>query len=780
MKKSFFVQILIGTFVSAGITLFLFLTNYTPVGKDIFGHLYKAEILYDNIKQFNLYPLYTTEWYNGIQLFRYWPIFTYYVLALITLLTGNVFFSYYIFAGLTFFLGYLGWILIGKREQKGFFVAIGLVYWFLPDNIRVFFFEGNLSRVMILAMLPIFLYFYTDLIERKKSFIATTLLVALFTATHFMLAAMCAIIFVIYGFFKGIKYKTQFYGFYSFVCGFLIAGILLLPGLSGGLVSDSSSAAVETIADWSQPLLQSVNPFNRMATKCSFGLGMLVLCIAGIVIATKSKAEKNGLVTGLVFFILSDSVFTIVFKQMPLSQVFWMTRFVQMCYVLILYDFGRLNFKPYRNYLILAVVIADILPSLPYLTLKDELTEQEEDYLLWEAVEHTDNRLGLVDESEFGSYPAYFVLKEKIPYIEGWAIQGAATSENIISITEAVKKGYYRYAFDQLLNLGADTVIIKKEFIRDMNGILSVAGEYDYELVKENEHAILLDLKDVTGTFGVVSTYRNLAIGSSSIYASYRYPSFQQGKSDNLSDYTYEELVQYKKIYLSNFTYDDEEEAQDLINRLADAGVEIYVDATHMPINVLSISEFLGVESRFISIYDFQELKYKDQTVEISIPYEWYTTYLVIADGKEAVCQTYEYGSQKLNYIVQRGNVTFIGFNLVYLNYEEDILELGGILDDIFHIEEADRMVVTRTVPIQIAYGRNKITIQTPEKVNTTIAFQDNFKSDRTLLSENNLLIAEEGSTKITIVYKHFLIGLLCTLLGYAGMLMVYWKINVQ
>lgn len=780
MKKKFFVQILIGMFVSAGITLFLFWTDFTPVGKDIFGHLYKAEILYDNIKQFNFYPLYTTEWYNGIQLFRYWPVFTYYVLAFITVLTKDVFVSYYIYAGLTFFLGYLGWILIGKREQKSFFVAIGLVYWFLPDNLRVFFLEGNLSRVMIMAMLPIFLYFYTNLIEKKKNFIVTTLLVALLTATHFMLAAMCAIIFVIYGFFKGIKNNTQFYGFYSFVCGFLIAGILLIPGLSGGLVSDTSSAAVETIADWSQPLLLSVSPFNRMATKCSFGLGMLVLCIAGIVMASRSKAEKSGLITGLVFFVLSDSMFTIVFKQMPMSQVFWMARFVQMSYVLILYDFGRLDFKQYRNYLILAVVIADILPSLSYFMLKDDLTGQEEKYLLREAVELTDNRLGLVDESEFGSYPAYFVLKEKIPYIEGWAIQGAATSENIVSITEAVKKGYYRYAFDQLLSLGADTVIIKKEFIKDMEGILSIAEEYGYEFITENEDAILLDLRDVTGTFGVVSEYRNLAIGSSSIYISYQYPSFKQGESDNLLDYTFEELVSYQKIYLSNFTYDDEEKAQDLINRLADAGVEIYIDATHMPVNVLSISEFLGVESRFISIYDFKELRYKDQTVKISIPYEWYTTYLVVKEDEDAVCQTYDYGSQKLNYIVQKGNVTFIGFNLIYLNYEEDSIELGGILDDIFHIEEEDRVVLKRITPIQISYGRNRIFIQASERVNTTIAFQDNFQSDQTIESENNLLVVENGRTVITIVYKHFLIGLLCSLIGYATMLLAYWKINVR
>ena len=163
-KSKLSLQILTGILIGAGIGLFLALREFTPVGNDIFGHLYKAEILYDNLKAGNFYPLYTTEWYNGIQLFRYWPIFTYYILALIQFLTKDVVLAYYVFAGLTFFISYLGFVMIGRREGKSFFVVLGVLYWFLPDNLRVFFGEGNLSRVMIYAMLPLFFYFYTNLL----------------------------------------------------------------------------------------------------------------------------------------------------------------------------------------------------------------------------------------------------------------------------------------------------------------------------------------------------------------------------------------------------------------------------------------------------------------------------------------------------------------------------------------------------------------------------------------------------------------------------------------
>ena len=117
-KHILIMEITIGIVIGAAITLFLALTHFTPVGNDIFGHLYKAEVLYDNIREFNFYPLYTTEWYNGIQLFRYWPIFTYYVLALINFATHDIFSAYYVFAGLSFFLAYMGFVMIGRREGK--------------------------------------------------------------------------------------------------------------------------------------------------------------------------------------------------------------------------------------------------------------------------------------------------------------------------------------------------------------------------------------------------------------------------------------------------------------------------------------------------------------------------------------------------------------------------------------------------------------------------------------------------------------------------------------
>ena len=69
---------------------------------------------------------------------------------------------------------------------------------------------------------------------------------------------------------------------------------------------------------------------------------------------------------------------------------------------------------------------------MAFWSVKSDLKHQENVYLLESAVAITQNRMGLVDESSFGSYPSYYVLEKDIPYIQGWAIQGAGTSENII------------------------------------------------------------------------------------------------------------------------------------------------------------------------------------------------------------------------------------------------------------------------------------------------------------------------------------------------------------
>lgn len=77
--------------IISAITLLLFATyllllyvnrnGQAPWGSDAFGHLFKADLLYNSIKNGDYFPLYTKLWYNGIQPFRYWAPLPYYFVA---------------------------------------------------------------------------------------------------------------------------------------------------------------------------------------------------------------------------------------------------------------------------------------------------------------------------------------------------------------------------------------------------------------------------------------------------------------------------------------------------------------------------------------------------------------------------------------------------------------------------------------------------------------------------------------------------------------------------
>ena len=87
----------------------------------------------------------------------------------------------------------------------------------------------------------------------------------------------------------------------------------------------------------------------------------------------------------------------------------------------------------------------------------------------------------------------------------------------------------------------------------------------------ENENGYLYKL-GYHGTFGTISSYNNIAIGSTSDYISFIYPDFKKGKSININDYSYEELKNYKRIYLSGFTYSNRNEAEKMIDKLGRSG----------------------------------------------------------------------------------------------------------------------------------------------------------------------------------------------------------------
>lgn len=776
MKKiKYSIWLSLGFVISLILFGYLFLVHFVPTGNDIYGHLYKMNTLYDHIKEGDWYPLFVKDWYNGIQLFRYWPILTYYVMAFFKIFGEDTYVTYYLFLSFTFFLSFFGWFLIGVREKKDIYFLFGLLYWFLPDNIRVTFGEGNLARLFLFSLLPLFFYFFTNVLEYKKQFLFAVLMVILLTMTHFMLAAMCAVIFCIYGFFVGLRKKTWYHGFLVFISGFLLSGILLIPGVTGGVVSDNNAASINTMKDWSQSLLLSLS-FQRTGTICSFGLCLFVICLYAIFF----KKQKIGLCIGLLFFLLTDTIFIDFFIQLPLSQVWWMARFVQMCYVLILYDLGKAEWKKGIPVLLFFLVLfLDISPSYSYLIPKEE--PDMSPYLLEEAVKETDSRLALIDESMLGSYPSFYITERGCDYVQGWAIQGAGNKNVIINCTEAMEQGYYEYAFQRLLEMGCDTVVVYKGILYDLNetAFRDAYVEYGYELRKENDSVYLLHLKDTpsSDTFGTNYTYDNLAIGSSSSYICYLYPGFQKGTSNDISDYDMEELVKYKKIFLSGFQCKDKATLEKFLNGLNKRGVKVYVDMNSILNNDLFTEELLGVQCRYTTLMDEATVFRRKIPYHVMIPYEWFATYLY-SEKDDFVMYSFDTMSESLNYMAVKENINLLGLNIPYLYLETKQLTVKELLDDIFEIEASDYHIQKEVVPLSVSYEKDKISVQSPKDVTTSIAWQDIFQND-TIENHAGFLKVKEGNTVMTFCYPEWKKGILVSVIGIL-LLLICLKKNVR
>ncbi len=789
---------------------YLYVNSIYPdsVDTDTFGHLFKSNYLYHSLKEGTWYPVYTEYWYNGMELFRYWPPLSYYALSLLQFLTdGDVLNAFYLFAGLVYLINMAGWLLIGKSESRlGMAFLVGNLYFFCPDNIRIFMAEGNVPRIFINALLPFAFYCVWECLHYKrwKKLIGLAVITFVITISHYMIAAMtgisififCAVYCMINKEWKGIVYITIDLG-----CAYLASGILLLPGLTGGgLASQNSEASVATINQWAQEALKSLNPFFRdgegYIRSFYFGVVIFVIVLLGIVAANKKTGP--GFITTLFIFVCTTTSAASVVRMLPMSQVFWMQRFVPMA--MCIFFLTLLMWKKLKRHVLILFSLAMIADgAMTFFMLAEvreepvvELVEQDmSQYLLAEAVELTENRLGILDNSAWGAVPSWYLSKnmdeDSVQYSFGWAYQGAQTLNNIVSINEAAQGSFFEYVFDRLLELGDDTVLVDKKMIAEMDiALLKRAAEkIGYTLYEENARVLLYHFDGVEGTFGVIKEYRNLAIGEHAQVFCYIYPQFGYGESSCLDEYSVEELLQYDKIYLSGFTYNDKEAAEDLLKAVADHGVQIYIDMQHIPENkLIGKSEFLGVYAQYVAFTEKFPVLSTNNGSQFKLDFKkagydaWNTVYL--SGASENIKRAYYDDITRLTYVAQNGipNITFLGFNMVYYYHENRLPELLTFLNEVFD-EEPGQICESEIVPIAVEYESDRVTVVSEkDNVITGIAALECFVESEAqeLDTQSNLLVVDRGTTVFKVEYTDFKLGMIASVMGIAGCCL-FWGI---
>ena len=142
-----------------------------PSGSDTMYHVYRGDYVYNAIKSGNWYPLYDPAWYNGVEILRYWSPLPAYVMAFCQYLaSGSQFGAYLFYIGGVCFLGACVWPFIGRGFNRPYLGAfIGLLWFFMPNNLYALFVEGNLARSLGMIFLPVFIYVVYKYFNTQKT-----------------------------------------------------------------------------------------------------------------------------------------------------------------------------------------------------------------------------------------------------------------------------------------------------------------------------------------------------------------------------------------------------------------------------------------------------------------------------------------------------------------------------------------------------------------------------------------------------------------------------------
>ncbi|MCR5797983.1 MAG: hypothetical protein K6G63_08740 [Eubacterium sp.] len=772
---------------AVAVVSYLTINRVDPSGNDIWSHLYKGDVVYNNLKNGIWYQKYSPFWYNGTQIFRYWAPLSYYTVAVLEYFSGgDIVGAYRLFAGVSIVLGGIPWIIWGRDIRRPVFATgLAVLWFFFPENLRVYFCEGNMPRMMSAIVIPYVMYFVWKYLREKKkcALLGVVLCTSLMLLSHVMITAMmglATLVFLVFDLLKNKNYKDGIYVMLSMFAGLLLVGIWLAPALSGGIMSMESSSASDSVMKlWTGKITTLLNPMNRisgMTDTFYYGISFVLISIFGAFFAAKKR--KAGFVLFLLILITSTTDFVPILSKLPMSTLFWMTRFATIIYGFFV--FSLMEWKTLKKkycIIVFAILLIDCLPSMNLPRYETESSE-----VLKEEVEEiksvTDYRVALMDLSLFGSYPSWGLSTgdNKVYSTFGWAWQGATTSHNIVMLNTALEYDRYDYMFDRCVEMGNDAVAVRKDRI-GMRGstradLEKSALKSGYRPVKETEHMIIFK-KNVPKQFGVKSGYAGLAIGKYVDIMTMYYPAFEEGESKYIDDYRVEDLKKYKSVFVSGMLYHDREKAESIIRDAGEAGVRIVIDTTHMQEDSTTKQEtFLGINNQEITIKRrFPALRYGDRYInakDFSADYtEWFTGYVTHVDDSIGTVQLDNREVTWLGTKKNIPNVYFLGLNVMYHAIETRDTDVFEVMDEILDVDRT-QMPERRIVPMKIENGLEEIVIHSDEgDVNTTIAYQDNFKSSGTFYSDKNLLHIKEKDIVLRITYPKRAFGILVSAVAF-------------
>ncbi len=761
-----------------------------PSGSDTMYHVFRGDVLYKSLRDFGNIPLYDKYMYNGIEPIRYEFILSPLLFALCEFVTGgNVFSAYLYYVGAIFCIGLLAWTVIGIKKEKPILgLVLGVLWFFLPNNIHTLLVEGNLSRSLAYVFLPIVFYgmyqFLDDGMWGHALWFATGLLLMMLSNLEFagMTVVGASLFLVVYRFFWRKRRRiTKIIA--AIPATYMMAGVFLIPYLRGSIAAEGEEFA----AAFFQNLLITLNPLYRINTTYEayyFGVSLFVVAVLGALASNKDSAP--GFITAIILVVLTATAAYPIISIIPGSEILLMLRYMSIALCLVFV--GMLFWTKLRKWVLVffAVLIAlDSVPGLYWVfghedyvspgTRYDKLVHET---FIDEAKEICAQRIALFDLSSLGAEGAYLISgygeQEMAVFGTGWRY--SATSDNTKRLNSAMSDEYFDYLFDRCIEMGADTVIIQKDQAtygeRTLVKLDRAAERLGYDILFENGGYMLYHLAGIEGAFGTKAVYDAIGIGYSAHSLSLAFPNIKETGDQYLDHYSYEYLSQFKTVYLSGFFYEDRYAAENLVRKLSENGVRVVILADGMPEDrERRTKTFMGVTCNVVQFENGYPILYTRDFGEMDCDLfprgysKWVTYYL---NGLTNVGGTISDNNVELAFFGtgENENICYIGLNIPFYYYLTQDINAEKLMQWVMGMDPA--ILPRREVyPVNIDYGNNKIVIDSNvDYLNTALAYHDSFRSQQDIYVDNNMLIVRKGRTEINVVYPYLTEGIAVSALG--------------
>ena len=760
----YIMALLLSALAGAGIFAALYMTGAYLGGREFYGQLFALDAIKDAMQNGRLYPLYAGNWYRGYEIFRSSPPVPYILIVALIQAVGETHTGiclFYAVCASVAMLGFFGFGIYHKRMAGA--AVTGAAYLLLPVTTEAALFQVNFGVVMGLAILPgLFYCLYRFLLCRNRIFLGYfSILLAGLILSHYVLAFVFGIFALFYALLTALLSRDGRLAaalFADIILTYTVLGLFLYPALSAGILSRAGVAS-----NWEVP-------FGGIL----LGAGLLGLF-------TADKKRFTGFFLCTVGAALSFAAAKPVLRLLPyaaLRSPFWYLLLASVICLITLLSWRKLRF-----FWLLALLAFLTLPGIKQLWRMEDgeaalmkVRTLAEDYFLPEAAAMTASRAALLDASELGAFPQWYFAVRGVDSLTGWDVEGAERIREQSCLEEAFADGFYGYLFDRLRLYGNDVVIVPKERLTEKGALAAMktaAQQCGYETLFENTKAVLFKESGIESRYGVITQYKNLAIGDHASYIAYIYPDFGLGNSDCLEDYTVEELAGYEVLYLSGFTCRDQKQAANLLRALADKGVRIFIDMQHIPVNTLTgKNEFMGVYAQTVQFTDRFPILQNENGNEFKLDEQiegiktWNTVY--ISGCSEVLKETSYDGRRHLVYLGQNGSpqITFMGLNLVYYYLSTHDADLLRFLNETLLLSPGE-LPMAELAEVEKEEKQDMLVLHTDkDHVNSGVAVAACLTPDRILHIQDGMWVIDSGETTFEILPADRTGGVITSILG--------------